>query len=110
MTNAKVRHAPLPGRLLAVQGSVLILSLCGQTGSSVAGADSLRVEERDIAALQSLMQEGRLTAKELTQRYIDRIAALDDAAYLARGPDWWGGSAPADARAAHRTRCCPWRG
>ena len=81
MTNAKVRYAPLPGRLLAAQVSVLILSLCGQTGSDpgVAGADSLRVEERDIAALQALMQEGRLTAKELTQRYIDRIAALDDA-------------------------------
>ncbi len=93
MTNSKVRHAPaLPGRLLAVQGSVLILSLCGQTGSSVAGADSLQVEERDIAALQSLMQEGRLTARELTQLYIDRIATLDDAgprlnAIIAINPD-----------------------
>jgi len=93
VTNSKVRHAPaLPGRLLAVQGSVLILSLCGQTGSSVAGADSLQVEERDIAALQSLMQEGRLTARELTQLYIDRIATLDDAgprlnAIIAINPD-----------------------
>ena len=55
MTNSKVRHAPpRPGRRLAVQASVLILSLCGQTGSDpgVAGADSLRVEERDIAALR----------------------------------------------------------
>ena len=34
MTNSKVRHAPpRPGRRLAVQASVLILSLCGQTGS-----------------------------------------------------------------------------
>ncbi len=79
---------------MAVQASVLILSLCGQTGSDpgVAGADSLRVEERDIAALQSLMQEGRLTARELTQLYIDRIGTLDDAgprlnAIIAINPD-----------------------
>ena len=34
---------------------------------------------RDIAALQSLMEQGELTAEELAQYYLDRIAALDDA-------------------------------
>ena len=69
------------GRLTAVPASLLIFTLCGQAGSDqlAAGPDTLGVAELDIAALQSLMEQGHLTARELTQGYIDRIAALDDA-------------------------------
>jgi amidase len=35
------------------------------------------VEEATIAELQRLMAAGRLTARQLTQLYLDRIAALD---------------------------------
>ena len=68
-------------RLTAVPASLLIFTLCGQAGSDqlAAGPDTLGVAELDIAALQSLMEQGHLTARELTQGYIDRIAALDDA-------------------------------
>jgi amidase len=35
------------------------------------------VEEVEIAALQAAMKDGRLTARALTQAYLDRIAAMD---------------------------------
>ncbi len=70
------------GRFL-LAALVCLLIMCGlsaaESTSQVAVPDTLELEEYDIAALQSLMEEGRLTASALTQYYLNRIAALDDA-------------------------------
>jgi amidase len=71
----------LSGCLMA--GVICLLMLSGYTA---AGSDpdlpalgTSRFEKHDIATLQSLMEQGELTAVELTQHYLNRIAELDDA-------------------------------
>ncbi len=77
-------HRPrdVRGRFL-LAGLVCLLILSGSSAaestSQVAVPDTLELEEYDIEGLQSLMEEGRLTASGLTQHYLNRIAALDDA-------------------------------
>lgn len=60
--------------------SLLLLSFSSVLSApQMAAPDTLRLDAYDIAALQSLMERGDLTAVELTQYYLDRVAALDDA-------------------------------
>ncbi len=59
---------------------LLFLSGCGGPLSETPPAEQaeLQLEQLDIEALQSLMDEGQLTAEELTRHCLDRIAELDD--------------------------------
>ena len=68
--------------------SLLLLAGCRQDAPSPhAGADTAAAalpaafayEEADIAGLQKQMAAGALTSRTLTQAYLDRIAAIDDA-------------------------------
>ena len=47
--------------------------------SAANAPDAFAFEEADIASLQAKMADGSLTSRALTQAYLDRIAALDDA-------------------------------
>jgi amidase len=59
---------------------LLVLTAWGRSSDQEAPAPAaLDLQEYDVAALQRLMEQGRLTAQQLTQYYLDRIAALDDA-------------------------------
>jgi amidase len=64
-----------------VLASLLVLPGCGGPDSGTAPGEQAgrELELLDIAQLQSLMEEGELTAEELTHHCLDRIAALDDA-------------------------------
>ena len=42
-------------------------------------------EEASVASLQQQMGSGGLTSRKLTQAYLDRIAAIDDAPEAQRG-------------------------
>jgi amidase len=72
---------PQSGLLVAAFICVLITSACSAAvpDTQPVATDTLPLETYDIAALQSLMEQGDLTAEELTRYYLDRIAALDDA-------------------------------
>ncbi len=45
--------------------------------TNAAGADRFDVREKTIAQLQSVMQSGKLTSRQLVELYLTRIAALD---------------------------------
>ena len=62
-------------------------------------------EEADIATLQKQMAEGSLSSRALTQAYLDRIAAIDDAgptlnAVIETNPDALGDADALDADCA----------
>jgi amidase len=56
-------------------GAFLLLRASGGQGAPAAGGFEL--EEATIASLQERMRSGALTARTLTQAYLDRIEALD---------------------------------
>lgn len=57
-----------------------VTALPGADASAVSfGTDPLRLVEADIATLSARMQRGELTSAQLTQAYLERIAAIDDA-------------------------------
>lgn len=65
-------------------------------------AAALDLSEFDIQALQQKMQDGSLTSRRITQWYMDRIAAIDDAgptlnAVIAVNPDALGSADALDA-------------
>lgn len=99
-------------RLTTVLGVLFALAGCeserppASSGSAAKSAAEARIaiEEVDIARLQSQMQSGAFTSRALTQAYLDRIAALDDAgpalnAVIELNPD---ALEEADARDAER--------
>ncbi|MDI1251658.1 amidase [Thermomonas sp.] len=47
--------------------------------ASTAAAPAFAFEEADVASLQAKMADGSLSSRALTQAYLDRIAAIDDA-------------------------------
>ena len=49
------------------------------TPASTAVTPAFALEEADIASLQARMSDGSLSSRSLTQAYLDRIAAMDDA-------------------------------
>lgn len=53
-------------------------SATGQTATT-AVADPHGIAEADLERLTALLREGKLSSVQLTQAYLDRIAALDDA-------------------------------
>ncbi len=68
----------------AVGGAAALLGVVGcapgeDAGSEVAAGEAapFDLEETSIRELQSLMETGQLSAREITQRYLDRIAAVD---------------------------------
>jgi len=67
-----VRGKPLPGQTLATDESAQPL-LAGQRYS----ASPFALEEATLADLQAGMASGRMTARSITQQYLDRIAELD---------------------------------
>ncbi len=86
-------HSGIPGGLLSLlrarraTGLALILAGllffpgCGGSESDPAAEEhaQFQLDHHDIAALQSLMEDGELTAAELTRHCLDRIAEFDDA-------------------------------
>ena len=77
-------------RRLALATSLSLLVACQPASQSPAAVDAktpavaqapaaFAFEEADIASLQKQMGDGSLTSKSLTQAYLDRIAAIDDA-------------------------------
>jgi amidase len=60
--------------------STLALSLNFITAGAVvpAHAQNFVLEEATIASAQAAMRQGTLTCRDLTQSYLDRIAAYDD--------------------------------
>lgn len=49
------------------------------TTAAVAGTDDFPLLEATVGELQAMMESGERTAKAITQLYLDRIAAIDDA-------------------------------
>lgn len=77
-------------RLLPLAIAVSLLAACQQAPAPDAAGQSAAVakndapaafahEEAGIADLQAKLQSGSLTSRALTQAYLDRIAAIDDA-------------------------------
>ena len=62
------------------------------------------LDAADIASLQAAMQRGDISAEELTQRYLDRIAAIDDAGPTLNAVIEINPNAAAEARARDRAR------
>ena len=79
--------------------AVLGMVGCGRTPASSTESDALKsppvavdLSELEIDALQKRLQDGTLTSRRLTQWYLDRVAAIDDAgpmlnAVIAINPD-----------------------
>ncbi len=67
--------------LAMLLASLLVLPGCGGSERETAPDEQagLQLDLQDIAQLQSLMEEGELTAEALTRHCLDRIAQLDDA-------------------------------
>jgi amidase len=78
---ASQRRGLRSGCLIAAFICVVVMPVSSRAvqDTQPAAVDTLQLEECDIATLQSLMKRGDLTAEQLTQHYLDRIAALDDA-------------------------------
>ena len=62
------------------------------------------LDSADIASLQTAMQRGDISAEALTQRYLDRIAAIDDAGPMLNAVIEINPNAAAEARARDRDR------
>src|SRR5262245_26933902 len=101
-------------RLILVFALPFILLACNRAPAPTAPDDRSAAEaarpaefafaETDIATLQAQMAAGELSSRRLTQAYLDRIAALDDAgpllnAVIELNPD---ALKEADARDAER--------
>lgn len=86
-----------------VAGDLQLVSAQSRT-SAAAASTPFAIAESDIAGLQAQMRDGTLSSHALTQAYLDRIAAIDDAgprlnAVIELNPD---ALAEADARDAER--------
>ncbi|HWK73790.1 MAG TPA: amidase [Povalibacter sp.] len=68
----------LPVLVLACHAALAATAPSESTNNTTAPA-TLVLEETDVATLQSQMSGGKLTSRQLTQAYLDRIAAIDDA-------------------------------
>jgi Asp-tRNA(Asn)/Glu-tRNA(Gln) amidotransferase A subunit family amidase len=62
------------GRVAALAGLTLVLAL----GCAGGGDGELSFEEATIADVEAALASGRVTCRELVQRSLDRIAAIDD--------------------------------
>ncbi len=63
--------------------AVLTLSACGGPATDPAATPApptaaFTVVEADVATLQQALQSGRLTSRQLTERYLERIASYED--------------------------------
>ncbi len=73
--------------LLPLAASLLLLQACDRTSRSPetpatkteSAENEFAFAETDITTLQTRMTQGALTSRALTQAYLDRIAAIDDA-------------------------------
>ncbi len=70
--------------LLPMAASLFLLQACERapedaTPKTEAAAAEFAFEETDITTLQARMTKGELSSRALTQAYLDRIAAIDDA-------------------------------
>ena len=61
--------------------SLLVMPGCGgpESDAPIKAESAIQLELLDIEALQTMMEEEELTARELTRHCLDRIAELDDA-------------------------------
>ncbi|MFC6999935.1 amidase [Rufibacter roseus] len=84
------RHFIKAGSFASITLSALGLGACAttnsaaivtDTGNATASADSddFKLNEKTIRDLQKMMQSGEMTSKQITQLYLDRIAAIDKA-------------------------------
>ncbi len=62
--------------LSAAASAALVISRA-ETISAQTDMKSFDLEEFTVAQLQKAMQAGKMTAREITQKYLDRIAAVD---------------------------------
>lgn len=60
-----------------IRKGLSLLTACLLVAACTAGRNDLDLEESTIPELQSLMTDGRLTAHELTEYYLERIERLD---------------------------------
>jgi len=63
--------------MLACHAALAAAAPSEATNNTTAPA-TLVLEETDVATLQSQMRGGKLTSRQLTQAYLERIAAIDD--------------------------------
>lgn len=68
----------LPVLMLACHAA-LAAAAPGEATNNTTAPAALVLEETDVATLQSQLSGGKLTSHQLTQAYLERIAALDDA-------------------------------
>jgi amidase len=73
-TGAAAAAAPM---LPALQGTAMASSSVARASTSPARPADFPFEEKSIAELQSMMQQGQITARQLAQAYIGRIGEVD---------------------------------
>lgn len=74
-----VKHRPLRWIFMAASLALVASAFAGPSADKAASATRFRFEEATIDALQSEMKAGRLSARELTAAYLQRIADIDRA-------------------------------
>jgi len=60
----------------AIGGAVLFMKNAEKSAAQTI-SDSFELDEITISELQSAMQSGKMSAKEITQKYLERIASVD---------------------------------
>ena len=79
-----MRHALLAIALFALCGcdratSPAPIASAPDSPTAAGKSSSFAIEEVDIATLQARMERGESSSRQITQAYLDRIAAIDDA-------------------------------
>ncbi len=62
---------------LSAAGAATLAMSGAEKISAQTGMKSFDLEETTVAQLQEAMQSGKMTAREITQKYLDRIATVD---------------------------------
>ena len=63
--------------LSAAGAAALTFSGAEEISGQETGMKNFELEETTVAQLQEAMQSGKTTAREITQKYLDRIATVD---------------------------------
>src|SRR3712207_3581634 len=60
----------------ALASAALMMENTGKV-SAQTGGDSFELEEMTVSELQSAMRSGKMSAKEIAQKYLERISRVD---------------------------------
>jgi len=88
----------------AVRATIAATILAGMVQACAPARPAYDAEEKSIAQLQADMGSGAVTSEQLTQAYLDRIAAIDDAGPLLNAVIVVNPNALAEARALDSER------